>query len=288
MIKNRCKDDVCFGHRRATKRSREEIMKKVFCALFVLIAASFAWGQGGVKKKRPLPQEYGRVTLNEYSPQAGMPAVVFDHWVHRKNYSCRLCHVDIGFGMTAGSTKIHAADNAKGFYCGACHNGRTQFTGKKIFEACSKEYSREEYKRCVRCHSLERVDEAFYRFAENLPRETHGNGINWEKAENDGLIKLVDTLEGVSVPKPKMKVQQDISLKAKVDGMPDIIFSHTKHTVWSGCELCHPDIFVGIRKGTTKYSMVDLFEGRYCGVCHGKVAFPQTDCQRCHATPVGG
>ena len=37
--------------------------------------------------------------------------------------------------------------------------------------------------------------------------------------------------------------------------MNEIIFSHKKHTIWSGCEGCHPEIFVGIKKGTTKYSM---------------------------------
>lgn len=28
--------------------------------------------------------------------------------------------------------------------------------------------------------------------------------------------------------------------------------------------------------------MVENFEGRYCGTCHGTVAFPMLDCQRCH------
>jgi c(7)-type cytochrome triheme protein len=118
-----------------------------------------------------------------------------------------------------------------------------------------------------------------------MPKETFGNGINWEKAEVDGSIKLTDYLEGVSVKKAKFKIQQDFSIKPKTEGMPDIIFSHTKHTVWNGCELCHPDIFIGIKKGTTNYSMVELFEGKYCGACHDKVAFPLTDCQRCHSKP---
>ena len=119
-----------------------------------------------------------------------------------------------------------------------------------------------------------------------MPKERLGIGINWEKAEEEGLIKPLDQLEGVSIMKAKLKVQQDFSLKAKVEGMPDIIFSHKKHTVWNGCELCHPEIFIGIKMGTTKYSMVELFDGKYCGVCHDKVAFPQTDCQRCHTKPV--
>jgi c(7)-type cytochrome triheme protein len=43
---------------------------------------------------------------------------------------------------------------------------------------------------------------------------------------------------------------------------------------------------VGVSKGATKYSMVEIFEGKYCGVCHGTVAFPNIDCQRCHVKPV--
>jgi len=68
--------------------------------------------------------------------------------------------------------------------------------------------------------------------------------------------------------------------------MPDIIFSHAKHTVWNGCEGCHPEIFMGVKRGATKYSMVDIFEGKYCGACHVAVAFPTIDCQRCHSRPV--
>jgi c(7)-type cytochrome triheme protein len=252
------------------------------------MGASVLWA-AGTKKKKALPYEFGSVTINNYSQQAGMAPVVFDHWLHRKNYTCRLCHVDIGFGMTANSTKIRAADNSKGYFCGTCHNGSTTYGKSKIFESCSASYSRDDYKRCVKCHALEKDparEEAFYQFLDKMPRETFGNGINWQKAEEGGLLKLVDQLDGVSMRKSGMKVQADFALKPKVEGMPNIIFSHSKHTVWNGCEVCHPDIFVGIKKGASKYSMIELFEGKYCGVCHDKVAFPQTDCKRCHATPV--
>jgi c(7)-type cytochrome triheme protein len=79
-----------------------------------------------------------------------------------------------------------------------------------------------------------------------------------------------------------MAVQRDFSLNPAVKGLPDIIFSHRKHTVWNGCEVCHPDIFAGVKKGATKYSMLDINEGKYCGTCHRSVAFPLQDCQRCH------
>jgi c(7)-type cytochrome triheme protein len=67
--------------------------------------------------------------------------------------------------------------------------------------------------------------------------------------------------------------------------MPDIVFSHQKHSVWNGCEVCHPQVF-SIEKGATPYTMQDIFDGRFCGACHSKVAFPSDDCQRCHTEPV--
>jgi c(7)-type cytochrome triheme protein len=265
-------------------------MKRIFLACtLLLVGSSLLWAAGGSKRRKPLPYEFGIVTMNNSSQQAGMAPVVFDHWVHRKNYTCRVCHVDIGFGMTANSTQVRAADNAKGFFCGSCHDGRSKFNDVRIFEACASSYSREEIKRCGKCHLLEKnpaKEEAFFRFAATMPKETFGNGINWEKAEETGALKLIDQLDGISFKKNGMKVQNDFALKSKVEGMPDIIFSHSKHTVWNGCELCHPDIFVGIKRGASKYSMIEIFDGKYCGVCHDKVAFPQTDCRRCHATPV--
>ena len=48
----------------------------------------------------------------------------FDHWLHRSKFTCRVCHVDIGFAMEAKGTKVTADMNVKGFYCGSCHNGR--------------------------------------------------------------------------------------------------------------------------------------------------------------------
>jgi c(7)-type cytochrome triheme protein len=263
-------------------------MRKFLVVLFLFVGATLAWAQGGVKKKKPLPAEYGRVTIGNFSRQAGMPPVVFDHWVHRSKFTCRLCHVDIGFAMSAGATKIRALDNINGIYCGTCHNGKTE-TGSLVFSACAKEYTREEYKGCVRCHQLEAsaaLNEKFTSFLEMMPSEKFGNSINWEKAEREGKIKLTDYIEGVSTTRAKMKIQHDTILKGKLEGMPDILFSHTKHAVWNGCELCHPDIF-GIRKGGTKYTMGEIFEGKYCGACHSFVAFPLTDCRRCHSKPVG-
>ena len=260
-----------------------------FLCLVLIVGAGLAGGQGGVKKKRPLPPDYGKVVIANYSERAGLSPVVFDHWLHRSKFTCRLCHVDIGFAMKAGGTGIRAADNMRGYYCGTCHNGKRVFNGVTVFESCAKQFPGDAEGTCVRCHSdgkKVKKDYDFYKYTANFPRERFGNGIDWQKAEEDGTIKLIDYIEGISIKRPAMAIQKDFALNPKVSGMPDIIFSHKKHTDWNGCEVCHPEIFVGVKRGTTKYSMVEIFEGKYCGVCHSTVAFPLLDCQRCHSKPV--
>ncbi|MBC8414355.1 hypothetical protein H8E50_11905, partial [bacterium] len=60
-------------------------------------------------------------------------------------------------------------------------------------------------------------------------------------------------------------------------------FSHDKHAIWNGCDSCHPLIYETLEGPVTFFSMNDIFAGKYCGVCHGKVSFPPLQCQRCHS-----
>ena len=267
-------------------------MKKVLLAVVVvLLAVGMATAQTGLKKKRPLPYEFGRVILNNYSEKAGLSPVVFDHWLHRAKFTCRVCHVDIGFAMKTGLTKIKASDNIAGYYCGACHNGKTLSEGQTIFASCGKKSSHNDAEECNRCHSLGKEVRKKYDFAEftqRFPKERFGNGIDWEKTEAEGYVKPVDFLQGLPVRKKALPLEKDFVLDARLESMPTIIFSHKKHTVWNGCELCHPEIFLGVKKGATKYSMEEIFEGKYCGVCHNNVAFPLLDCERCHTRSVQG
>ncbi|BDG09241.1 c(7)-type cytochrome triheme domain-containing protein [Anaeromyxobacter paludicola] len=263
--------------------------RSIAFAALVLFAATAAQAQSGpAKKRRPLPYEFGRVVIANQSEKAGFAPVVFEHWFHRTKYTCRVCHVDIGFAMKPGGTNIRAADNANGFYCGACHNKKLVSDGHPVFEACTKAATGDR-RTCVRCHSLGmnvKPEHDFASVTAKLPRGRFGNGVDWEKAEEDHLINPSDHLEGVSIARTSISAQKDFALSPKLAGMPDIIFSHKKHTVWNGCELCHPEIFVGVKRGASKYTMVEIFEGRSCGACHVTVAFPLTDCQRCHSKPV--
>jgi c(7)-type cytochrome triheme protein len=245
-------------------------------ALLLISTSLFAQAQG-VKKRRPLPDEFGNVVMNNLSEKNDIAPVVFTHWLHRSRFTCRLCHVDIGFAMQANGTQMREADNRKGFYCGACHNGRLAFAPVV-----------KETQNCDRCHSAGKgilPQTPFQAMTASFVRGRFGNNVDWEATEAAGKIHLVDTLPEISVKRMPLQIRGDYSIEAKIEGLPDIIFSHKKHAVWNGCELCHPDIF-GIKAGTTKYTMEDIFAGKYCGLCHGSVAFPATDCQRCHVKPV--
>jgi c(7)-type cytochrome triheme protein len=266
-------------------------MKRNFLLTLTLILAICfqAPAQTGVKKRRPLPPEYGRVILGQNVDRPEQAPVVFEHWIHRSMFTCRVCHVDIGFAMKTNASGIKPADIQRGYYCGSCHNARMMHGDRPVFAGCGPRNTAEDQKRCERCHSYGKVVRSEYdftRFSANLPKERFGNGIDWEKSEQLGLIKPADLVEGISIKRNSLAVQKDFALNPKLEGMPDIIFSHKKHTVWNGCELCHPEIFFGVKKGATKYTMVDIFEGKSCGACHSTVAFPAMDCQRCHSKPV--
>ena len=265
--------------RKRTRRSERQLLPLVLaCAVLFLLSTSSAQ----IYLPGPPPQNpsnYGKVILDTYSAAPGPGAVVFDHWLHRSKFTCRLCHVDIGFAMEAKATGIRAATNRQGFHCGACHAGKRIIDGKIVFASCSDQNDNQ----CDRCHSLGKQGVRKYSydaFTAKFPKAKYG--VNWEAAEKQGLIKPIDFLDGVSVKRQPMQNREDFSIKAGYSWVHPITFSHEKHSIWNGCELCHPEIFPTGRKGSVRYSMFSNIEGRYCGACHGKVAFPLNNCSSCH------
>ena len=267
-------------------------MKKLFLVfLTICLTVGPSMAESGVKKMRPLPRDFGRVIINNYSEREHLAPVVFNHWIHRALYTCSLCHVDLGFAMRANETDIKAADNISGNYCGACHNGNTTYRGVKIFAACSSiKADKEDTQTCSQCHSLGKnviMKYDFAAFTGKFPKKRFGNGFDWVDAEDKGLIKLASSLEGVPSKKSHLMNPIDSVIAPEAKGMPDIIFSHDKHSLWNACALCHPEVFPSVKKGEAAiYSMNEIFDGKYCGVCHGKVSFPLIECQRCHSKPV--
>jgi c(7)-type cytochrome triheme protein len=234
------------------------------------------------------PEAYGRVVLGALSARAGVPAVTFDHWRHRTMFSCRPCHVDAGFAMEAGASGVSRSTNASGLHCGACHDGAKTYDGRTIFRACSASgpFAAEG---CARCHSNGAAPSRseYDAFTEKLPLYA-GRYVDWEAAEARGLVKPLDFVEGLSSRRDVMKIDVDVPLRAKGTWLGDVTFSHAKHAIWSGCEACHPEIFPSTRRGSAKIDMAAIDAGKFCGVCHGTVAFPVAQCQRCHGTGMRG
>ncbi|MBF0153183.1 MAG: hypothetical protein HQL64_05535 [Magnetococcales bacterium] len=104
--------------------------------------------------------------------------------------------------------------------------------------------------------------------------------VDWMRAIREGIIKPYATLNGKGTMET---LDMDIIL-ANTKTMHHVRFPHDSHTRWLACSNCHPDIFVP-KKGANAISMDSIFRGRYCGTCHGRVAFSVYICQRCHSVP---
>ena len=106
-----------------------------------------------------------------------------------------------------------------------------------------------------------------------------GNQVNWVKTLSEGKINpRYDRLD----PKAEAIVF-DLNIVREVKGsMPDVVYPHKQHTEWLDCSNCHPAIFIP-QKGANQISMASILLGEKCGVCHGKVAFPASECRLCHS-----
>lgn len=113
-----------------------------------------------------------------------------------------------------------------------------------------------------------------------LPKDNAGN-VDWVKALSQGLIKPLESLDPKKPPTPVIDL--DIVFKVKGD-LPDVVYPHYPHTQWLSCSNCHPKIFI-MQAGANKITMKKIEEGQFCGRCHGVVAFPLSNCTRCHSKP---
>ena len=113
-----------------------------------------------------------------------------------------------------------------------------------------------------------------------LPADSAGNQVDWIRALNDGYIR---PRSGLKDNIPVRILDSDILLN-KTGSIPRVRFPHKPHTQLLDCQNCHEKIFKS-KAGATLISMGQILEGEFCGVCHGAVAFPLTECNRCHSVP---
>lgn len=108
--------------------------------------------------------------------------------------------------------------------------------------------------------------------------EEIGNNVDWVAALRQGKITPKDRLK----PGAEPELLRSEIIMPRTAAMPMVRFPHLAHSEWLDCSNCHDDPFVK-KAGANRFNMENILAGQYCGRCHGAVAFPVTDCVRCHS-----
>lgn len=115
-----------------------------------------------------------------------------------------------------------------------------------------------------------------------LPPDTAGNKVKWVQALDQGKIAPRTNIN----PETKVDLRTTEVLLRNTGEMPMVKFPHRQHTAWLDCSNCHDQLFAQ-KAGATKINMLMVLQGEKCGLCHGAVSFPLTECTRCHSVARG-
>lgn len=111
-----------------------------------------------------------------------------------------------------------------------------------------------------------------------------GNQVKWITALREGYISPRKAYDPKDEGKMKVLDLNILLSKRNSGELPRVLFPHRPHTEWLDCSNCHEWLFKS-KAGETKFGMFEILNGEFCGRCHGAVAFPLTQCQRCHRIP---
>jgi len=265
---------------------------------------------------------YGDIIMDkttEGMKKGDVAGILFPHWFHRIRYRCKVCHED-NFKTEKGGNIVNMDAISAGEKCGMCHDGSIA-SDPLDCETCHF-YPLDQAKKDTTQEQQKDKDPKNILFAGrsgkiagkgdgSTLKGAHKWGAGWqpEALRSPGLPKdkygLIDwvklTRDGIALPKGSIdpsnplyespvhyefdeageKDIEDILIKTKSETLSDVVFPHTLHTWWLDCKSCHPKRFVRTA-GSTQMTMKEMGKGKYCGECHGKVAFPLEDCARCH------
>ncbi|MFQ5560384.1 MAG: c(7)-type cytochrome triheme domain-containing protein [Nitrospinota bacterium] len=116
-----------------------------------------------------------------------------------------------------------------------------------------------------------------------FPKDGYGYP-EWVKAAKTGYILPLSSLYGEEGLEDGA-FNLDIVFPINDKMMANVLFPHNVHNYWLSCQNCHPAIFVP-KKRANKFGMTDVWGGKFCGKCHGRVSFQPKgflNCIRCHS-----
>lgn len=99
------------------------------------------------------------------------------------------------------------------------------------------------------------------------------------------LVVLV-MLGAVLVAAPAEAEYADVVLnkRSEKEGVRPVIFPHWFHRIRFRCKVCHDELGFKMRAGANDVRMVDIANGKFCGMCHnGQVAWGAERCDLCHS-----
>jgi c(7)-type cytochrome triheme protein len=115
-----------------------------------------------------------------------------------------------------------------------------------------------------------------------LPPDHAGSQVKWMEALDQGHIQPRTNIQ----PETIVKLRTTDVLLKNTGEMHMVRFPHRQHTAWLDCSNCHNQLFAQTA-GDTRINMMLILQGEKCGLCHGAVAFPLTECGRCHSVARG-
>ena len=116
-----------------------------------------------------------------------------------------------------------------------------------------------------------------------LPLDRFGL-VDWADALKSGAVKPQHSLNPDE--KDSFPIDMDVVIFTKSKFQPDVLFPHKIHTMWLTCTNCHPAIFpMNAVLANKVMHMTKIAAGEFCGRCHNRIAFPLSDCLRCHIKP---
>ncbi len=256
----------------------------------------------------------------EAMKEGEVEAVVFPHWFHRMRFRCKVCHEDT-FRSDKGTNKIDMDSISAGESCGVCHDGTIAWDPLECENCHFYPFEQLEQDQRQEIEVVEDPSEILFAGRSGKiagrgdRRHPVGSAFKWGSGwkpralslaglprDRFGLVDWVElTRRGMVLPRGSLDPDdplyespvryefdeegdediEDILIPVKSETLSAVVFPHTLHAWWLSCKSCHPRRFTRTA-GETRMTMKEMAKGRYCGECHGKVAFPLEDCAKCH------